>query len=181
MLENDDIRYGLVSRMLHWGMALIIVGMIGIAAVMVDMDKDDPLRLRLFGIHKSFGVLVLLLTAIRIIWLRISQAPPLPIMLVAWERALAKIVHSLLYLLMLLVPIAGYVMSITGGYTVNFFGLFDLPILLDKNHDTHELFEEVHELLAWTFTGLILLHFVGALKHRFIDSDEGDVMKRMLG
>ena len=82
---------------------------------------------------------------------------------------------------MLATPIAGYLMTNTGGKPVSYFGLFDLPVLMGENHDLHETLEGVHEFLAFTILALVGLHALGALKHRFIDKDpEADVLKRML-
>jgi len=94
---------------------------------------------------------------------------------------LAKSTVGLLYLLMLATPIAGYLMSNTGGKPISYFGLFELPVLMGENHDLHEALEEVHEILAFTILALVILHVAGALKHRFMDKDpNADVLKRML-
>jgi cytochrome b561 len=181
MLTNSADRYGLVSRFLHWVMALLILAMIALGAYMTDLAKDDPLRAQLYTLHKESGVTILALAAIRILWILVSRPPVMPAALQRWEVVLAKSTVGLLYLLMLATPVAGYLMTNTGGKPISYFGLFDLPVLMGKNHDLHEVLEGVHEFLAFSILTLVGLHVLGALKHRFVDPDPGaDVLKRML-
>jgi len=162
-------------------MALLILAMIGVGAYMADLDKEDPLRAQLYTMHKEIGVTILVLAVLRILWILASRSPVLPAALQRWEVILAKSTTGLLYLLMLATPIAGFLMTNAGGKPVSYFGLFDLPLLIAKNHDLHETLGEVHEFLAFTVLALVGLHALGALKHRFIDKDpEADVLKRML-
>lgn len=181
MLMNSLDRYGLISRLLHWLMAIMILAIIGLGAYMTDLDKGDALRLQLYGLHKSVGVTILVLAVIRIIWILISPPPPPPKALKPIEITIAKSVIGLFYLLMLATPLVGYLMTNTGGWAVSYFGLVDLPMLLGKNHGMHEIFEEAHAILAFSFLALIALHVAGALKHRFLSKDpDADVLKRML-
>jgi cytochrome b561 len=181
MLSNTVDRYGLVSRFLHWAMALLILVMIGIGAYMTELAREDPLRAQLYSMHKAVGVTILGLAIIRILWILVSRPPVMPAALQRWEVVLAKSTVGLLYLLMLATPVAGYLMSNTGGKPVSYFGLFELPVLMGENHDLHEALEEVHGILAFTILALVVLHVAGALKHRFMDKDpDADVLKRML-
>jgi len=181
MITNSIDRYGSVSRFLHWVMALLILAMIGIGAYMTDLAKEDPLRAQLYSMHKAVGVTLLGLAVVRILWILVSRPPEMPAVLQRWEVVLARSTTGLLYLLMLATPIAGYLMTNTGGKPISYFGLFELPALIGENHDLHELLEEVHEFLAFTILALFSLHIAGALKHRFIDADpNADVLKRML-
>jgi cytochrome b561 len=181
MITNSADHYGLVSRFLHWVMAVLILAMIGIGAYMTDLAKEEPLRAQLYSMHKAVGVTLLGLAMIRILWVLVSRPPVMPAALQRWEVVLSKSTVGLLYLLMLATPIAGYLMSNTGGKPISYFGLFELPALMGENHDLHEVLEEVHGFLAFTILALAGLHVAGALKHRFLDKDpEADVLKRML-
>jgi cytochrome b561 len=181
MFMNSADRYGSISRVLHWIMALAILAMIGIGAYMGDLAKEDPLRAQLYAMHKAVGVTLLGLAIIRIVWILVSRPPPMPAALQRWEVVLARSTTGLLYLLMLATPIVGYLMSNAGGKPISYFGLFELPALTGKNHDLHEALEEVHEFLAFTILALVCIHVAGALKHRFLDkAPDADVLKRML-
>ena len=181
MFTNSVNSYGVVSRFIHWSMALLILGMIGVGAYMTDLAKEDPLRAQLYSMHKAVGVTLLGLAMIRILWILVSRPPRMPAALQRWEIVLSKSTVGLLYLLMLATPIAGYLLASTGGKPVSYFGLFELPALMAKNHDLHEVLENVHGFLGYTVLTLVALHFAGALKHRFIDKDpDADVLKRML-
>lgn len=182
MLVNSEKSYGLMSRALHGIMLLGIFGLLGVGMYMVDLDKTDELRKQLFGMHISIGVLVLALALARVVWLKVSPAPKLPVGLGNSEKLLTTVSKSLMYLLMLAIPLVGILMVQTKGFPVGFFGLFELPALVGKDEGLHELMEEVHEFLAFSLLFLVLLHVAGALKHRFLDTGPDlDVMPRMFG
>jgi cytochrome b561 len=181
MLTNSADRYGLISRLLHWLMALLILAMIGLGAYMADLDKADPLRPQLFSLHKAVGITLLALAVLRILWILGSRPPVLPAVLQPWEVALSKATMGLLYVLMLATPVAGYLMTNAAGKPVSYFGLFDIPALIPKNHDVQEFLGEVHEFFAFSILALVGLHVAGAIKHRLADKNpEADVLKRML-
>ena len=181
MLTNSTTRYGSVSRTLHWLAAALIITLVIVGLYMSGLDDNDPNRLGIYSLHKSFGILVALLLVARVLWLGLSPAPALPSVFSTTERRLTKGLQSLLYLLMALVPVGGYVMSMAGGHPVSFFGLFDLPVLLEKNKAVGGFAHEGHELMAFAIIALVLIHVAGALKHRFMNpGGEADVLKRML-
>lgn len=180
MLGNTPERYGPLSRALHWLSALIIFALIGVGLYMTGLDKEDPSRLGIYNLHKAFGVLSVLLLVARIVWLRLSPAPALPAALTAPEQKVVTGVRALLYVLMVLVPMSGYVMSTAGGYPVSFFGLFQLPALIGESKALAEAAHEGHELLSYALLAFVLLHAAGALKHRLKGNTEADLLKRML-
>jgi cytochrome b561 len=182
MLINSENRYGLVSRLLHNVMLLLIFCMLGVGMYMTELDKTDEMRKLLYGMHMATGALVLALAVIRFVWLKVSPAPKPPVLLENWEKALTTTVKVLMYLLMLLIPIAGILMVNSKGLAVSFYGMFDLPMLVGKNDELHEIMEEVHEILAYSLLFLVVLHILGALKHRYFDmATDLDVIKRMFG
>jgi len=149
---------------------------------MTELDKSDEMRKTLFSMHFSTGVLVFLLAVVRVAWLKISPAPTLPVGLSNGEKILTAIFKSLMYSLMLAIPVAGYLMVNTKGFAVSFYGLFNLPSLMSENEDLHEFFEGAHVFLAYMLLFLVVVHIAGALKHRFLDTGPNlDVMKRMFG
>ncbi len=172
-------KYHLTTRVLHWLMALIILGMVGVGFYMTGLEKNNPLRSDLTNLHKSFGVLVLLLLTLRIAARLKFKAPRLPKTLKKPEAILAKSVQILLYGFMLVIPISGYLMSNGFGYGVKFFGV-SLPKIIAKNIEFGKLMHELHEILPYVMLAIIALHLLGALKHRFFDKPENDVLGRMV-
>ncbi|HLZ97354.1 MAG TPA: cytochrome b [Steroidobacteraceae bacterium] len=176
------MKYPLSMRILHWTMAVIILGMVWAGWTMVSMDDHVPAKFDVFyPWHKSFGMLILILVLLRFANRARAAIPALPTGLAPWEARTAKIAHIALYTLMIAVPCMGYAMS--SSYTqsdgVFFFG-FNLPELLPKNDARFEVFQLLHRYLAYTLLGVITLHTVGALKHRFFDKDRSnDVLSRM--
>jgi cytochrome b561 len=182
MLGNTENSYGLVSRGLHGIMLLLILGMIGVGIYMTGLDKSDEMRRTLYNMHKATGVVVFMLAMVRVVWLKFSPAPKLPIGLTNWEKILTTIVKSLMYLLMLAIPVTGFLMSVAKGYAVSFYGLFNLPLLISKNEGLGDLMSAIHGPLAMFLVFLVVLHVAGSLKHRFLDTGPDlDVMKRMFG
>jgi len=122
----------------------------------------------------------IMLLVIRLAWLRASPAPALPAVLTAIEVKLVKVVKAALYVLMLLVPFSGYVMSNAGGYPVKFFGLFTMPALFEKSKALGGFAHEAHEILAYLLLAAVAVHVAGAVKHRLKGNAEADLLKRML-
>ncbi len=128
----------------------------------------------MMGYHKATGIVILLLTLVRIGWRLINPPPPLLETLKTWEAALARVTHALFYVLMLAVPLAGLGLhsAFGQGKPVSIFGLFDFPALpvgIDK--PTIGLFHELHEVTATAMLVLLGLHVAAALKHQFLDRD----------
>lgn len=181
MFKNDAENYGTFSKLLHWLMAILIVALLAVGFYMTGLDKEDPSRGQIYGMHKAFGALTLMLLVIRIIWLRISPAPQLPAVFTAKEKRVVSGVKGVLYLLMFLMPFSGYVMSSAAGRPTSFFGLFDLPMLIGENKALAEIAHEAHELLAFAIIAFIVLHLAGVMKHRLKDRNgPSDIMNRML-
>lgn len=180
MLGNNADRYDLLSRAIHWFSALLVFAQIGVGSYMTELAKTDPSRLSIYNTHKAFGILVLLLLVIRLVWLHISPAPTLPAVLSATEKKLFKVVKVGLYLLLFLVPLAGYTMSVAGGHPVSFFGLFTLPALFAKSKALAGFAHAVHGPLAYLLLALVALHLAGTIKHRLKGNAEADLLKRML-
>lgn len=174
------MKYPISSRIIHWLMAALIIFLIGLGIYMSQfLSKEAPNRLDIYNLHKSLGALALGAVFIRIINRGIFKSPELPNSLPKIEKIGAKSSHFLLYILMIAVPLSGYLMSNSFGYPVNFFG-HNLPNMIEPNEKLSHLFHELHEILPYVMLGVIALHIAGAVKHRFFDKAENDVLKRML-
>ncbi len=173
--------YSLNMRILHWLMAIVIIGMLGLGIYMHELPKEAPNKMFLYSTHKSFGVLMLLFIVIRIAVRLKSEIPALPTSLKNWEKKAAHFGHKLLYLLMVLVPCSGYIMSsaFEKSSGIIFFGL-TLPDITPKNETLFEVAKEAHEIFAFTLLLVLFIHVAGVIKHRYFDK-ENDVLPRMLG
>ena len=165
-------RYSSVAILLHWLIALAIIGNWLIAQIAE--EAPEAKEQQLMGLHFALGMSVLILSVARVGW-RLAHRPPPPNPAHrAWERVLASVVHKLFYILMIALPFTGYMMvqTYTGGMDINMFGLFDLPgITMAKDEAANEVFHELHENFAATMLVLFLLHVAGAWKHQLLDRD----------
>lgn len=177
-IKNTKERYGIISICFHWVMAIIVIALIGIGIYMAESEWSDKIA-KLYSLHKSFGVLILMLVIFRIIWnFSNKESPTLPDNLPKWQNISAKISHSLLYLLLFIIPISGCVMSLSAGYSISFFGLFNLPEVIPANSDIKKIASLIHEYSAFFLMFLIIVHAGAALQHHFFYKD--NILKRML-
>ncbi len=170
MSASDTNHYTRTAKILHWLVALIILGLLSVGFLM-GMMEYSPLKLNIYMLHKSFGMSVLGLVIVRILW-RAYKKPPASLPSHAkWEKNLAHIIHALLYVGMIGMPLSGWVMSSAGEYPVSFFGLFEFPAITAKNEQLLELSQNTHEIFAYMLIAGVGLHFLGAAKHHIIDRD----------
>src|SRR5438309_4120481 len=124
-IKNTHNQYGIISIILHWLMAFLIIGMLCAGLIMINLPVSS-LKVKIYGIHKEFGLLILMLAIVRLTW-RLGNITPGLLGLPTWERISARLVHGALYVFMFLQPITGWFMSMSAGIPVSFFGLFTLP------------------------------------------------------
>lgn len=175
LIKNTNTRFGLVAIVLHWLIAILIIGMITIGLYMVSLPIGLE-KLKFYGWHKEYGFLILGLVTIRLLWRFINITPDLAIP--AWEALAARLVHWIFYGFMLALPITGWLLSSAAGLPASFFGLFTVPSLIAPDTRLMHLFQEIHEWLGYSLILLIFLHTAAALKHHFIDKDT--ILKRMI-
>lgn len=181
MNARVEKRYDPVAVTLHWVIAFSIISMIPLGFFMGDL----PISIRFDGyaVHKSLGLTVLALSIFRFIWRLLNPPPALPSGMKPHERKLAKLTHWLFYLLIVAMPLSGWLMvSASRKYPTVYFWLGEVPFIpmpvgIDGKA-TAEFFNQYHELLAYGALVLIVLHIGAALKHHFINKDS--VLTRML-
>ena len=161
--------YGAPAIVLHWLLALMIVGAFGVGLYMADLPVS-PSRLKLYSYHKWAGVTILGLSALRLLW-RLSQGPPADAPMPAWQARTAHATHGLLYALFFVVPLLGWAYSSAAGYPVVWFGVLPLPDFVPVDKALAEAIKPWHARSAMLMAGLVLLHVAGALKHQLIDRD----------
>jgi cytochrome b561 len=165
-----SLRYTKIAVVLHWLLAAAIVAGFLIGMQMAD-QPPSPVRVRWINYHKWFGITILGLSVLRLLW-RISHRPPtLPESVQPWQRRVSDWLHRALYLFFFIVPVAGWAYSSALGFHVVYLGLIPLPDLAPKNKALADVLIQVHATLAWTLAALVGLHVGAALKHQFIDKD----------
>ena len=178
---NNDLtmqRYSLPAIVLHWLIALLIIGTFTLGLVMTDIPGLTPTKLRYFSWHKWAGVTVLLLATLRLLW-RLRRTPPAyPPAMPAWQGRAAHGLHGLLYVLMFAVPLSGYFYSLAAGVPVVYFGLFPLPVLMEADPALKPVLGALHYWLNMGLAALVAIHVLAAMKHVLIDRD--GIMGRML-
>ena len=169
-------RYTWQAIALHWLLAVLIIGMLWLGFSLEDIPRDTPARGYYVNLHKSFGVLVLLLVLVRMAWRARHKAPPLPAGMPRWQAQAAVWSHRLLYVCMLLQPLSGYLASAFGKFGVKFFGI-PLPQWAWESKPVQSFFGTIHGVVAVTLLVLVALHVAAALKHLLVDRDQ--VFQRM--
>lgn len=178
-IKNTKQTYGAVSILIHWLMALIILGLYFLGSYIVDLSYYDPLYRTLPDLHRSFGVVIFVLLTLRLCW-TLSNPKTLPVQSVSRiQIKLGKLVHNLLYLLMLVVPLTGYLISTADGRAIDVFGLIEVPALSFSIDKQEEIAGDWHYWSSNLLIFLVLVHTLGALKHHFINRDQ--TLVRMLG
>ncbi len=169
--------YTTTAKSLHWLMAVLFFGMLGLGFYMQGLPLS-PEKLKLYSWHKWIGVTVFLLALIRIAWRVTHQPPALPQSMPRLMQVAAHAGHHMLYMLMFLIPLSGWLMSSAKGFQTVWFGILPIPDLLQKNKELGDLLLIVHVSLNYLFIAVLVGHIGAALKHHFIDKD--DILTRML-
>jgi cytochrome b561 len=162
-------RYTSTAIALHWLLALMILGSLGVGAYMTELPFS-PQRLRLYNWHKWAGVTILVLSAARLLW-RLSHRPPADPPMPAWQRRAAHATHGALYVLFFAVPLVGWAYSSAAGFPIVWFGVLPLPDFVPANEALAEAIKPWHGRLAYALAALVALHVAAALKHQLIDRD----------
>jgi cytochrome b561 len=175
--ESSPTRYTAVAQLFHWIIAALII----IQFALAWSGEDLPLgahKLALLARHKSFGMTVLMLAILRLLWRFKNPPPALPSGMTPIERALARATHIAFYVLLFAMPLTGWMMSSAKNYSVSWFGLFTWPDLIGKNETAFNILKSTHDYLSHALFVIAVLHVLAALKHHFWNKD--DVFLRML-
>jgi len=175
LLKNSTTHYGKIAIILHWIMALLLICLVILGLYMVKLPIGLE-KLKMYGWHKEYGILALMLVIVRFTWRLTNKTPSLDIPLL--EIIAARTVHWLFYVFMVALPITGWLVTSAAGLPVSFFGLFVLPNLVSSDSQSLAVYEEIHKWLGYGLIATFSLHTAAALKHHFINKD--DILKRML-
>ncbi len=176
MLKNTENSYGSLTRHFHWVMGIIILGIIIAGFIMTSMEDGDQ-KWFIYAQHKAFGVIILTLVPLRLMWRWMNKQPKLPDSIPNWQASLANMNILFLYTCIILMPFSGFIMSSFGGHPISFFGLFTITPFFEK-HEFAAISHQLHLGFAWAIAISVSLHILGALHHHLILKD--NVLKRML-
>lgn len=167
--------YALLAKLLHWTLAILLVGMVALGWYMTAIE-DDPGSFWFFNLHKSIGLLIAALVLLRLVW-RLGHRPAdLPASVPPWQARASRATHRLLYAAMVAMPAFGIIGSLLSKNGIVFFGA-TLPRVFTANHDLAEIFYGAHSITAWLLVGLVALHVSAGLKHLLVNRD--GVFQRM--
>lgn len=177
MIRNSPHAWGRVSVTLHWLTALLILGLATVGLLMTDLPTS-PLKLQVYALHKSFGLTVLALTVLRLLWRLLAGSPdtlPGPKL----QVLAAKAVHTMMYVLLFAIPFSGWLYNSASGFPLRWFGM-PLPRLFTGFNPTlKQLAHDLHENLFYALAALLLLHAGAALWHHYGKRD--NTLRRMTG
>lgn len=182
MLHNRQDTFGWGTIILHWMIALLIVGLIVLGYVMTRPDIDPELQFSLYQWHKSFGMTALALAFIRLVWWLANIHPDPVASLSGLERRASSVTHAFLLALTIAVPLAGWAVASTSTLNIPtlLFNRVLIPHLpMEKSEAAETFWSNAHAWLAYGLAGLVVLHAGAALLHHFWRRDE--VLLRMLG
>jgi cytochrome b561 len=176
---NTTQRWGLVSIMIHWLTAITVISMFVLGLWMVDLTLYDRWYNAAPDIHKSVGIILLIVTLVRLAW-RLINATPAPLKNhSAFEKKAAHMAHVLIYVLLFSMMLSGYLISTADGRAIEVFDLFKVPATLYGIDQQEDIAGQVHLVLAITLMSLVAVHALAAIKHHIVDKDR--TLLRMLG
>lgn len=173
----DIATYTLTARILHWLIAIVVLTAIP-AAITMDRLGDGPTADFLYDLHRSLGATLIPLVALRVFWRMGHRPPPLPSDIPALQRRVALLTHWLLYVLIVIQPVLGWVATSAYRAPLKIFWLFELPPIWPENRALSDELFTIHHYIGWTLGVLVCVHIGAALYHHFIRRDR--VLMRMI-
>lgn len=175
--KNPRDHWGAVSQTLHWLIVGLIVVMAWLGLTMTDLP-NTPRKVEIFALHKSIGLTILALVLLRLAWRAYAGAPDPLASIPRWQHRLAVVTHAGMYVLLLAMPISGWVIHSASGFPLRWFGLFRVPPLTGHDEALQELAATWHEWIFWTLVVMVLAHATAAFWHHLFQNDA--TLRRML-
>ncbi|MCH9744118.1 MAG: cytochrome b [Gammaproteobacteria bacterium] len=176
-LYNTERSYGIIAKGFHWIIALLVIFMIFLGFFM--QDASGATKATVYTIHKSTGLTILFLMILRVCWRAGNQRPRLPKHMSNGLRRIAGFSHFLMYLVLIAMPLSGWIYSTAAGYAPNFWWLVKIPApWVHLNRHLAHTAEEIHIVLAWVLVALAAIHIMAAIRHHWIKKD--DVLRSMI-
>jgi cytochrome b561 len=170
-LTDTSANYGLISKLMHWTVTILVVALLIVGFTMTSLPKDFAYRSLFFLTHKSVGLIAFVLGPIVVLWALIRrEEPKYPSTMSIWAIFIARIVKLSLMAIIIIMPWSGYIMA-------SFFNLFNFPSFINATAANGGLAHVTHMFVAPIAAGLVIFHILAALKHHYIDRD--NILKRM--
>ena len=174
---NSATHWGLFSRLLHWFTAVAVLFMLGLGFTMINM-RLSPMKLEMFIVHKSIGMLLLVIICIRVVWRLLNPAPRPSSHLSKSQRKLVFLGQLLMYVLLFAIPVSGWVINSASNFPLQWFGLFEIPPITNPSIAVEDYAKTVHFVLICILASVVIMHVTAALHHHWIKRN--DILKRML-
>ncbi|SNB51662.1 cytochrome b561 [Arboricoccus pini] len=162
--------YTLPAVWLHWLTAILVMATLPVAWIMSSLPDNDPRADTYFTIHKSLGVTIFVLVVLRLLWRAIKPAPDLPHDIPPWQALAARINHWLLYAILLVMALSGYLLTVAAGYPLSYFGLFDVPGF-GKYETLANVADTLHVLGRFLVYLFVAVHILAAIWHVAVRRD----------
>lgn len=169
ILKNTTNSYGLVAKLMHWIMGIMLLCMVIVGFTMSGIE-DPVLKGKVYNLHKATGVLLLILVPVRLLWRLMNAKVLLPSDLPQWQKIAATLNINILYVFMFLMPISGFLMTILSGRNVKVYGLFTVDSFM-QDATFAKIFYATHANSAIIVTALVILHILASMYHHFIRKD----------
>lgn len=176
MLKNTSLKYGSMTKFLHWLVGIVIIALVIVGFVMESMEPSDQ-KWQFYKLHKAIGVSIFAFVIFRVCWRLINRSVAGPVNTPRWQILAAKFTHFFLYLAMIAMPLSGLLMSLYGGHNIDMFGLLVIEGF-EKQASLASFFHMIHGRAAYAIAGLIILHVLAAFFHHFVRRD--DVLIKMI-
>ena len=171
-------RYTRTAMLLHWLVAVLLLGQFAFGWYLETIARGVPARGYFVNLHKSTGLLIGLVILLRLGWRLTHAPPPLPDLIPRWQQQAAAASHYLLYVLMLVMPLSGYIASNFSRFGIHFFNAVKLEPWGIDSKLVYGIFNQIHVVSSWLLLALVTVHVLAALKHQLVDHDS--VFSRML-
>lgn len=179
-IRNSSERWGWVSITIHWLTVLMVLSLVVVGLLMQEM-ANSPSKIEVYALHKSFGLTVLALTVLRLLWRLVAGTPAAVPGMPRWQHLAAQASHATLYVILLAMPLSGWLFHSASGFpprNLSWFGLFKLPSLSDRDPALRDFALAAHEWLFIALAAIVTVHALAALKHHYVDRDR--TLARML-
>ena len=174
--RDSEDAWGWISITLHWAVVLLVLSGALLGLFMTEMSLSAA-KVRVYALHKSIGITVLALMLLRVAW-RLASRRPRALPAPRWQNGVAATTHWMLYAAALALPLSGWLYNSASNFPLQWFGLFNLPAIAERDAGLKELAHDLHYLLFWCLVVLVVVHAGAALWHHLVRRDR--TLSRML-